>query len=140
MSEEMDFESKIANLSTDDRKGEDKFDNSKRPPIGWFYSAERNYFMRGEDKEDYKPYDPTLYREAQQMHRELDQQQVATQTEQQTPSERLHAIDQQLITETDRDSMKELIKERLELSDQIEKEQTQNLEQDQSQGRDFEIK
>lgn len=89
-----------------------------------FYDAERDYYERGEDKEEFKMYNPADHALNEQIEQQNQEQEI-------TPEERLSQVDQELINETDPDKMQDLINERLELSEEINRQQEQERAREQ---------
>lgn len=93
------------------------------------FDAYRDYDLRGEDKEDFKMYDPNQEKadKAQEQQREQ-------------PADRLTEIDQKLAIETDRDTRRDLVAERMELTQPQEHghgERSQELNHEQNNDRSF---
>lgn len=95
-----------------------------------FFDAERDYYLRGEEKEEFKMYDPNR----------LEEQ--ATNQAQLTPQERLAEIDKQIYASNDREELTELVKAREQVTNEIEArkelEQAQELDQERDCGMEHE--
>lgn len=138
--EYQDFENGIQSSMGDQRTAEEKKEDInvdkeilEARSRNKYFDAQRDYYSRGEDKE-YNSYTTKRDQERQQDNNEQDQDKE----QKQDPHERLGEVDKLMIVENDRDKMKDLIAERLELSEQISNDKDNGKGQEQENEREME--